>query len=167
MQNYGRSPAWRWRRPKHQPYAKILFYFYYSYHFAESHWEKRIFRNEYMTGSADPSPVISAITLALLEGIVLWYFVFVFTIYLDTGWYQVDYSHAEYLEWGSGMGCSFIEEPCSKWKARKGYFCDSQQSQGCTSDRKAIGYCNMMKHSNSLPHSNRYVCIHILHWLIH
>lgn len=40
-------------------------------HFAESHWEKRIFRNEYMTGSADPSPVISAITLALLEGIVL------------------------------------------------------------------------------------------------
>jgi Leishmanolysin len=84
-----------------------------------------------MTGSSDHTAVISKITLALLEGIQtsllpfplsLAFFVLFFCIQsflciscivnfdlkIDMGWYKVDYDQAEYLEWGDGMGCSFV-----------------------------------------------------------
>ncbi|VDM82764.1 unnamed protein product [Strongylus vulgaris] len=43
---------------------------------AGSHWEKRIFENEAMTGVATQVFALSRITLALFE---------------DSGWYNVDY----------------------------------------------------------------------------
>ena len=57
---------------------------------AGSHWEKRHLMNEFMAGA--PSGFAnkkSAFTLALLK---------------DTGWYKVDYSHADPLKWGFQYG---------------------------------------------------------------
>ena len=59
---------------------------------AGSHLEKRIFMNEFMTGTASREPVFSAITLALFE---------------DSGWYRVNYDGAQTIHWGNGVGCSF------------------------------------------------------------
>lgn len=50
-----------------------------------------------MTGAFDFNPVLSQLTLALLE---------------DSGWYCVDYSVAESLVWGRGKGCDFISQGC-------------------------------------------------------
>uniref|UniRef100_A0A914REA0 Leishmanolysin-like peptidase n=1 Tax=Parascaris equorum TaxID=6256 RepID=A0A914REA0_PAREQ len=46
---------------------------------ALTHWEKRLFENEAMTGTHTQNPVYSRITLALLE---------------DSGWYRADYRFA-------------------------------------------------------------------------
>eukprot|EP00026_Physarum_polycephalum_P005243 Phypoly_transcript_05274.p1 GENE.Phypoly_transcript_05274~~Phypoly_transcript_05274.p1 ORF type:complete len:560 (+),score=50.63 Phypoly_transcript_05274:285-1964(+) len=108
---------------------------------SDSHWEKRIFRNEYMTGSSDHTMIISKITLALFE---------------DMGWYRVDYERAESFEWGSGMGCSFVNGRCSGWEDREGYFCTVPGAQSCTSDRTAMGYCNLIRHRSMLPDTSRY-----------
>jgi hypothetical protein len=45
-----------------------------------SHWEKRLFANEYMTSTSSYDPVYSSISLALFE---------------DSGWYQVSYKSAQ------------------------------------------------------------------------
>lgn len=47
-----------------------------------SHLEKRIFMNEFMTGTSSQFPVKSAMTLAVFE---------------DSGWYRVDYAGAQTL----------------------------------------------------------------------
>lgn len=54
-----------------------------------SHWEKRAFFNEYMTGTSSKHPVYSNITLALFH---------------DMGWYNVNFSMAQTLVWGKGLG---------------------------------------------------------------
>lgn len=108
---------------------------------SDSHWEKRLFKNEYMTGSSDHTAVISKISLALLE---------------DTGFYKVEYEHAEHFEWGRGMGCSFVNGRCSDWENRKGYFCTQPGTKGCTVDRSAMGYCNLIRHRSELPTPVRY-----------
>jgi len=83
--------------------------------------------------------VFSRITLAFLE---------------DMGWYTVDYAQAEYLEWGKGLGCQFVTEPCPNWKGY-GYFCNEIDAKSCTSNRNSIGYCNLAK-VTKVPASFRY-----------
>ena len=53
-----------------------------------------------MTGTYTQNPTFSRLTLALLE---------------DTGWYGVDYSKAEPLSWGRGLGCDFVTKSCKEW----------------------------------------------------
>nr|XP_028699342.1 leishmanolysin-like peptidase isoform X1 [Macaca mulatta] len=65
-----------------------------------NHWEKRLLENEAMTGSHTQNRVLSRITLALME---------------DTGWYKANYSMAEKLDWGRGMGCDFVRKSCKFW----------------------------------------------------
>lgn len=67
---------------------------------ALTHWEKRIFENEAMTGTHTQSPVFSRITLALME---------------DSGWYKVDYDKAIPLTWGRNLGCDFAMKSCKDW----------------------------------------------------
>ena len=56
---------------------------------ALTHWEKRLFENEAMTGTVNTAkPVYTRLTMALLE---------------DSGWYYPDYSR--------GLG-SFFSERC-------------------------------------------------------
>ena len=106
---------------------------------AGSHWEKRLGFNEVMTGTADPSSVYSAITYALLE---------------DSGWYSVDYSHAQPLPWGAGEGCSFPQLACSSWSDR--YFCSSSSQEGCTVDYRYKAICNAIAYGAALPSYAQY-----------
>ena len=64
---------------------------------ALTHWEKRLFENEAMTGTHTQNPIYSRITMALME---------------DTGWYQPNYDMAEDLKWGRGLGCDFALKSC-------------------------------------------------------
>ncbi|KAJ3592469.1 hypothetical protein NHX12_007596 [Muraenolepis orangiensis] len=65
-----------------------------------NHWEKRLLENEAMTGSHTQNRVFSRLTLALME---------------DTGWYHANYSHAQRLDWGRGLGCDFVMKSCKFW----------------------------------------------------
>ena len=57
-----------------------------------------------MTGTYTQNPLVSRITLALME---------------DTGWYKADYNQAEDLEWGKGLGCDFVDKSCLEWIEKK------------------------------------------------
>lgn len=74
-----------------------------------THWEKRVFENEAMTGTYTQNSVFSRITFAFLE---------------DTGWYVANYSNAEELSWGKGLGCDFVKKSCMEWieDRQKKYF---------------------------------------------
>ncbi|CAG9120033.1 unnamed protein product [Plutella xylostella] len=67
---------------------------------ALTHWEKRLFENEAMTGTHTQNSVFSRLTFALME---------------DTGWYRADYSHATPLHWGENLGCQFAMASCKQW----------------------------------------------------
>ncbi|VDM52059.1 unnamed protein product [Angiostrongylus costaricensis] len=67
---------------------------------ALTHWEKRVFENEAMTGTHTQNPVYSRVTLALLE---------------DSGWYKSNYEKAEELHWGRKLGCDFVKKSCGEW----------------------------------------------------
>ncbi|CAG9855098.1 unnamed protein product [Phyllotreta striolata] len=114
---------------------------------ALTHWEKRVFENEAMTGTHTQNPIISRITLALLE---------------DTGWYIANYSMAEDMSWGKNLGCDFVLKSCKEWitnKAARGSsihpFCnkvkrDPLQTE-CTDDRTSVALCNLVEHKQPLP----------------
>ena len=73
---------------------------------ALTHWEKRLFENEAMTGTHTQNPIYSRITMALME---------------DTGWYQPNYDMAEELKWGRGLGCDFALKSCKVNIYQAGY----------------------------------------------
>ncbi|KAL9231584.1 hypothetical protein vseg_006795 [Gypsophila vaccaria] len=104
-----------------------------------SHWEKRLLMNEIMTGSVDTRSVVSTMTLALLE---------------DSGWYKVNYSMADHLDWGRNQGNDFVSLPCNQWKGA--YHCNNTQLSGCTYNREAEGYCPIVSYTADLPHWARY-----------
>ncbi|KAF0685193.1 Aste57867_22895 [Aphanomyces stellatus] len=103
-----------------------------------SHWEKRLFHNEYMTATASSNPVYSAMTLAFFE---------------DTGWYIANYSAAQTLTWGYLEGCSFATSQCSGWSSD--YFC-SQAGEHCSATRDAKGYCDINTYTSSIPSGFQY-----------
>lgn len=112
-----------------------------------THWEKRVFENEAMTGTHTQNPIISRITLALME---------------DTGWYVANYSMAGDMTWGKNLGCDFVMKSCKEWinmKASRGFsihpFCnkvkrDPLQTE-CTDDRTSVALCNLIEHKEELP----------------
>jgi len=111
---------------------------------AASHWEKAVFMDEVMTGSASAALVLSNITLALLE---------------DSGWYFPNYSYGERLLWGENLGCDFVRASCGTgWPHEEGagYFCTERDKEGCTYDRTARGLCSM-KNYNNLPEKYRHL----------
>lgn len=114
---------------------------------ALTHWEKRVFENEAMTGTHTQSPVFSRITLALLE---------------DTGWYRADYEQAQPLDWGRALGCQFATKSCKEWiqgKALKGKnpapLCSRVKRDPlrteCAPRRTAVALCNLVRHEAPLP----------------
>ncbi|XP_062567285.1 leishmanolysin-like peptidase isoform X1 [Saccostrea cucullata] len=117
-----------------------------------THWEKRLFENEVMTGTYTQNPVVSRVTLALME---------------DTGWYQVNYNTAEELEWGKNLGCDFVTKSCMDWMdSHKPPLLDmhpycKQIRQGmlrtdCTRNRKAVAFCNLAVYSGPLAPEYQY-----------
>lgn len=53
-----------------------------------------------MTGSHTQNRVFSRLTLAIME---------------DSGWYRANYSLAQRLDWGRGLGCDFVMKSCKFW----------------------------------------------------
>eukprot|EP01124_Arcella_intermedia_P022364 TRINITY_DN3312_c0_g1_i1.p1 TRINITY_DN3312_c0_g1~~TRINITY_DN3312_c0_g1_i1.p1 ORF type:complete len:800 (-),score=81.02 TRINITY_DN3312_c0_g1_i1:43-2442(-) len=110
---------------------------------AGSHWEKRIFMNEYMTGSEVNWPILSNLTLSLFK---------------DSGWYTVNFDVADTLVWGRGLGTDFVNQNCGQWlkkfPTRPG-FCSSVDSLGtnvqCNYDRRGYGLCNLLDTYTNLP----------------
>jgi leishmanolysin len=109
---------------------------------AGSHWEKRLFMNEYITGTASDHPIFSRITLAAFE---------------DSGWYKANYSAADPLIWGRKQGCSFALSGCTptNWKGL-GYYCSAVQEPGCAPDRRAVGICGVITQTNPIPNPYKY-----------
>lgn len=112
-----------------------------------THWEKRVFENEAMTGTHTQNPVITNITLALME---------------DTGWYKPNYYMAEPLVWGKNFGCNFVMKSCKDWMTNKRAngesihpFCDKVKRDPlqteCSEDRSSVALCNLVKHDDVLP----------------
>ncbi|KAG8524450.1 Leishmanolysin-like peptidase [Galemys pyrenaicus] len=117
-----------------------------------NHWEKRLLENEAMTGSHTQNRVLSRITLALME---------------DTGWYKANYSMAEKLDWGRGLGCDFVRKSCKFWidqqrqkKQRLSPYCDTLRSNPlqltCRQDQRAVAVCNLQKFPKPLPQEYQY-----------
>ncbi|KAG9271613.1 leishmanolysin-like peptidase [Astyanax mexicanus] len=117
-----------------------------------NHWEKRLLENEAMTGSHTQNRVFSRITLAIME---------------DTGWYRANYSMAENLEWGKGLGCDFVMKSCKFWIDQQRHarlsltpYCESVRGTplqlSCRQDQLAVAVCNLQKYSQPLPHEYQY-----------
>ena len=77
---------------------------------AFTHWEKRVFGEEGMTGNhqqlnfagrlwRERTP-FSRITLAALQ---------------DSGWYRVRLGRADQFSWGAGAGCQYLNTSCTAW----------------------------------------------------
>ena len=100
-----------------------------DYGTALTHWEKRVFGDEAMTGNHQELEVrgktfkerklISRMTLAVLH---------------DSGWYNVDFSQANSdYTWGKGLGCDFAKKSCLQFMSSKRQirpFCDSRTKVG-------------------------------------
>jgi hypothetical protein len=106
---------------------------------AGSHWEKRAFLTEIMTGSISSAlpEILSEFTLALLA---------------DSGWYRVDYAAAAAagrppLTFGRGLGCAFLDTACATasappyCRAPPNASASGEAETGCTFDRAAVGRC--------------------------
>ncbi|XP_061381728.1 leishmanolysin-like peptidase isoform X1 [Danaus plexippus] len=114
---------------------------------ALTHWEKRVFENEAMTGTHTQNSVFSRITFALME---------------DTGWYRANYEHATSLDWGRDLGCNFAMTSCKQWLNSQRFrrknpapFCERVKGDPlrteCSPRRNAVVLCNLVKHENILP----------------
>lgn len=111
-----------------------------------THWEKRLFENEAMTGTHTQNSVYSRLTLAVLE---------------DTGWYVANFSYADKLEWGRNLGCDFATKSCKSWiseRRARGQsvkpFCDKPKGDylrlACAEDRQSKAVCNMRQYKEPL-----------------
>ncbi|XP_068627236.1 leishmanolysin-like peptidase [Battus philenor] len=114
---------------------------------ALTHWEKRVFENEAMTGTQTQNSVFSRITFAMME---------------DTGWYRADYSHATPLYWGKNLGCKFAMASCKQWlntqrlrRKNPSPFCERVKGDPlrteCSPRRTAVVLCNLVRHDSILP----------------
>ncbi|KIH59068.1 hypothetical protein ANCDUO_10714 [Ancylostoma duodenale] len=132
---------------------------------AGSHWEKRVFENEAMTGVTTQVYALSRLTLALFE---------------DSGWYKVNYewvlpnyesalktasiswnsSKAEEMKWGQGLGCKFAKQSCLTWmkaNIKDPYpYCNVLGDTRCADSRRAKVRCNLVSGSKRLPSTYDY-----------
>ncbi|KAE8299063.1 Leishmanolysin-like peptidase [Larimichthys crocea] len=117
-----------------------------------NHWEKRLLENEAMTGSHTQNRVFSRLTLAIME---------------DSGWYRANYSLAQRLDWGRGLGCDFAMKSCKFWMDRQRQrrlavtpYCDTVRASPlqltCRQDQLAVAVCNLQKYPQELPLEYQY-----------
>lgn len=105
-----------------------------------SHFEKRTFGPEFMTGLLVPGELstFSEISLAVFE---------------DSGWYKVDTRWATTLSWGKGSGCPFAMESClnptNAQPVDDSTFCNTPGELKCSADHYNIGECNLQSYAFS------------------
>lgn len=116
-----------------------------------THWEKRLFENEAMTGTHTQNSVYSRLTLAALQ---------------DTGWYVANFNKAERLDWAKNLGCDFAKKSCKSWIDKRRAlglsvrpFCDRVKGDllqiACTENRNSKAVCNMKYYKDPLPAAYR------------
>lgn len=116
---------------------------------ALTHWEKRLFQDEAMTGTVHTqNPAYSRITFALLE---------------DTGWYKPNYDLAQNITWGREMGCDFATKSCKELMEmsqggallQQQPFCSqlmhASPKTTCTDDGRSVGSCNLVQYAEDIP----------------
>ncbi|CAF0990282.1 unnamed protein product [Didymodactylos carnosus] len=113
---------------------------------ALTHWEKRLFEHEIMTGTYTQESVISNLTLALLE---------------DSGWYDVSYDQSKPLLWGKNSGCDFVKKSCKEWIDAKlsknenpSPYCVTSPEYSkriCSYTHDTIVMCNLVQYSSPIP----------------
>jgi len=113
---------------------------------AGSHFERRIFMNEMMTSSTNTDTKLTEFYLALLE---------------STGWYTPDYTMAEPIFWGKGLGCNFLDTKCidsNKATAFPTHYCTTLDVDRCSFSGEAYAVCgtNYIYKSPSLPSAWNY-----------
>ncbi|XP_065185667.1 leishmanolysin-like peptidase [Sycon ciliatum] len=118
---------------------------------ALTHWEKRTFENEVMTGTFTQDYSYSRLTMSLME---------------DTGWYGVNYSLADDLVWGKNAGCDFVSQSCGSWMTARNStgvqpFCLNLATESrrffCNVDHSAKAVCNLAQFTTGLPTLYRYM----------
>jgi hypothetical protein len=112
-----------------------------------SHFEKRIYMNDLMTGNVgwfNPSNSYSISP-------------FILTFFDDSGWYKANhsftYTQSETALWGQNFGCSILKDRCENWTPgnRLGYFCNPQNSSTtCTFNHRGKGYCATIQYGQDL-----------------
>jgi leishmanolysin len=96
-------------------------------------------------GISDPS--YSELTFALME---------------DSGWYEVDWSWAEPMNWGADAGCNFIEQKCVVSDSPNfGVFCNllepaNAKTQLCDYNHLHVGYCDLTTTNTPYPADFQY-----------
>uniref|UniRef100_A0A8C5L029 Leishmanolysin-like peptidase n=1 Tax=Jaculus jaculus TaxID=51337 RepID=A0A8C5L029_JACJA len=82
-------------------------------------------------------------------------------------WYKANYSMAEKLDWGRGMGCDFVWKSCKFWidqqrqkRQMLSPYCDTLRSNPlqltCRQDQRAVAVCNLQKFPKPLPPDYQY-----------
>lgn len=113
-------------------------------HGSSIHWDKRIMNNDFMVAGWDTYYIIySKISLAL---------------FVDSGWYQVDYSYGEDITWGSQKGCEFIFNECvNEGKAKFSEFCNISTSiTKCDHTHTYKGTCTLSELTSPIPSQYQY-----------
>eukprot|EP00756_Hemistasia_phaeocysticola_P022323 Hpha_TRINITY_DN15826_c3_g6::TRINITY_DN15826_c3_g6_i1::g.190110::m.190110/K01404/GP63; leishmanolysin len=114
---------------------------------AGSHWEKRVFGPEAMTGvSGSHESVWSKMTLAYFK---------------DTGHYDVDYSVVgSNFFWGKSRGCDFWTKKCNEIAPAGPEFCfpadPAVKEEGCDYTMIGGGYCDVVGYSSCLDPQYQY-----------
>ncbi|KAL0478008.1 leishmanolysin peptidase [Acrasis kona] len=115
---------------------------------AGSHFDKRVYNNELMTGNVgwfNPSLSFSISPFTL-------------SFFNDSGWYQSNSSfvnpRSETTLWGRNMGCSFLQNRCEDWDLnnRLGYYCKPNSFVGstCTYNHRGKGFCSTQQFNQNM-----------------
>ncbi|ORC92885.1 putative surface protease GP63 [Trypanosoma theileri] len=110
---------------------------------AHSHWERRNVKDELMAGLSGVS-YYTALTMAAFE---------------DLGYYRANWGMEEQMSWGKDAGCEFLYEKCVKNNNTRypDMFCTKKfKGPRCTSDRLALGNCDLESFGRTLPLQYQY-----------
>ena len=97
----GRRDSWRLAYIPSSAFIENFFFFFVLFVFV---FFCLLLQNEAMTGTHTQNRVFSRLTLAIME---------------DSGWYRANYSMAQRLDWGRGLGCDFVMKSCKFWMDRQ------------------------------------------------
>ncbi|CAK4103332.1 unnamed protein product [Aphanomyces euteiches] len=113
-----------------------------------SHWEERIFEPELMSPLQSYHNPLSGLTLSYFQ---------------DSGWYKVDTSQAQPMQWGANRGCSFATNSCIQTASdgqleslASDHFCVDSFVDGCSMDLTARASCTIRQYSRALPLYDQY-----------
>ena len=96
-----------------------------------------------MTSQLTGNPIISKLTLSLME---------------DSGWYEVNYSMAQFYEYGKDKGCSFLDDLCS---SKENEICQEENAISCSEDFSSKTLCAKTFYSNGClmkEYISQYMC---------